>query len=341
VLATADGQATANWTVTVTLPENCPTPEAPAFTAFSFEGQEGVAVIDAENRTVTALAECGTDITALKPTFALSPAGTTAKVNGDPQTSGVSTVNFSTSATYVLATADGQTTANWTVTVTLPDNCQTEPDKKYITYNEPVTEYYIEYKDGTLEFEAYENKRYSFYDTDFLLTIYKGIDGIDYLKAGSNKWLKNNCTPDKEIWATETYKQCEYPLGEFAAYVSNRKGDTDFLGYAYPLWEIAEKHDIYEMPSNTDVTELYVRSETVAEILCDVYKASEETSHGTMTWTWWVDPETGFTLKYEHTNYDGSPYHSYEVSKLVIGKPEWDELHLHPLASDVIEDTCD
>ena len=124
VLATADGQATANWTVTITLPENCPTPEAPAFTDFSFEGQEGVAVIDAENRTVTALAECGTDITALKPTFTLSPAGTTAKVDGAVQTSATSVVDFSEPVTYTLATADGQATANWTVTVTLPENCQ-------------------------------------------------------------------------------------------------------------------------------------------------------------------------------------------------------------------------
>jgi hypothetical protein len=98
-------------------------PDAPAFTEFSFTGQVGDAVIDAQKRTVKAVAECGKNIAALTPKFKLLPEGTTAKVDGKLQTSEETTVNFSEPVTYVLTSADGQITAEWTVTITLPDDC--------------------------------------------------------------------------------------------------------------------------------------------------------------------------------------------------------------------------
>ena len=97
--------------------------DAPAFTEFSFFGQRGASVIDAKQRTVTALAECGTNIAALTPEFTLSPTGVTATVDGKAQTGGTSVVNFSEPVTYVLTSADGQTTKEWTVTIALPDDC--------------------------------------------------------------------------------------------------------------------------------------------------------------------------------------------------------------------------
>jgi outer membrane lipoprotein-sorting protein len=100
----------------------------------------------------------------------------------------------------------------------------------------------------------------------------------------------------------------------------------------------SEFPDLYELPNNTDVTELYVKSEKVMDIMCDVYKDTETvTSEGTRTWTFWVDPATGFTLKYEATDYDGTMMYRYEVTKLIIGKPDWDGLHLHPLTTDTVE----
>lgn len=103
-------------------PADEPNPDAPAITAFSFAGQAGEAVIDPQKRTVKAAAVCGTNLAALTPTFELSPEGTTAKVNGNLQTSGTTANNYADAVVYTLTTPDGET-AEWTVTVTLPDDC--------------------------------------------------------------------------------------------------------------------------------------------------------------------------------------------------------------------------
>jgi hypothetical protein len=81
------------------------------------------------------------------------------------------------------------------------------------------------------------------------------------------------------------------------------------------------------MPNNTDVTQFYVRSEKVCNIMCDVYKINSYA-------TFWVDPATGFTLKLETA--DNSTSYNYEVTEIVIGKPDWDGKHLHPLATDTV-----
>jgi hypothetical protein len=146
-------------------------PSAPAFTAFSIGGQS--ASINVQDKTVTITVACGTNIAALMPEFTLSPEGATATANGKTQTSGTTAVNCSEPVTYTLTTADGTATAEWTVTVKLPDDCPTA--KKYITYNKPVTAYFIEYNGGAVEanqdpgrwgtshpvIEAYENKKYA------------------------------------------------------------------------------------------------------------------------------------------------------------------------------------
>jgi hypothetical protein len=329
-------------------------PNPPAFTAFSVLGQ--TAVIDAASRTVKATVACGTNLTALTPTFTLTPAGATAKVNGNVQTSGVTEVDFSEPVTYTLATADGQTTAVWTVTVTLPDDCPPPVgDKKYITYNEPVTAYYIEYNGGMIEanegdgiwagnlsivVEAYENKKYTeiTWEKSYgWYARYIGTDGFQYdATYGSTLWYKHGEPVYDGEWSNQIYKQHEYPMGEFAAYVSKLKLGGSFVQLKYPLWEIAGDPANYELPNNTDVTEFYVGSEKIMDIMCDKYQAKQNISYGTNTWTFWVDPATGFTLKYDFAGYDGDTK-SYEVSKLVIGKPDWDGKHLHPLASDTIE----
>jgi hypothetical protein len=69
-----------------------------------------------------------------------------------------------------------------------------------------------------------------------------------------------------------------------------------------------------------------VKGETVCGIVCDVYKDTFDTYEC----TFWVDPATGFTLKFEQrSTSDNSVTESYEVTKFVVGKPDWDELHLH------------
>jgi hypothetical protein len=96
-------------------------PNAPAFTAFSILGQS--ASINAQDKTVAITVACGTNIAALTPEFTLSPEGATATANGKTQTSGTTAVNCSEPVTYTLTTADGTATAEWTVTVKLPDDC--------------------------------------------------------------------------------------------------------------------------------------------------------------------------------------------------------------------------
>jgi hypothetical protein len=224
--------------------------------------------------------------------------------------------------------------------------------KKYITYNKPVTAYYIEYNGGVIDankntgtghnghvVEAYENKNYTeiiwFPEYGWWIW-YVSPTGLDYHAVYRNtEWYRHtgNGGGLQDDWpGKEIYKQYEYPLDYFAAYVSNYKGTSSFYKYGLSLADIAQS-DAVEMPNNTDVTEFYIRSEKVLDILCDVYKDSETASGGTETWTWWVDPATGFTLKYERVLRDGDK-ESYEVTKLVVGKPDWDGKHLHPITGD-------
>ena len=94
------------------------------------------------------------------------------------------------------------------------------------------------------------------------------------------------------------------------------------------LWgEVAKYPDVYALPNNTEVTELYKKSEDVCQIMCDVYQDTDGEGH---RYTFWVVPETGFTLKFEKTRIsDNAVINSYEVTKLVVGTPELNELHLH------------
>jgi hypothetical protein len=315
-------------------PADEPNAGAPAFAEFTFAGQRGTADIDAKKRTVKAVAECGTNIASLAPEFKLSPEGATAAVDGKAQESGKTANSYADAVVYTLATPDGAT-AEWTVTVTLPDDCPQV--KKYITYNKPVTAYYIEYtEDGESKFEAYENKEYCHSFDGYY--IYIGSEEIEYSGAGNNHWYKHTGDPVQVgSWLSRLYKNYEYPLGDFAAYVSERVqggGFMRFISGPNYLPDIALYPDVYKMPNNTDVTEFYIKSEKVCDIMCDVYKDSQNSSRGTETFTFWVDPATGLTLKFEWTGHGESK--RYEVTKLVFGKPDWDGKHLRPKAGDTI-----
>jgi hypothetical protein len=334
-------------------PANEPGADAPAITAFSFAGQAGEAVIDPQKRTVKAAAVCGTNLATLTPEFELLPEGTTAKVNGNLQTSGTTANNYADAVVYTLTTPGGET-AEWTVTVTLPDDCI----KKYITYNQPVKAYFIEYNGGVIAanrnsnagnygtvLEAYEDKKYSYvtwdYDNVFAcnLTLPNGDwchpkDG--YLNG--NIWYLDKLN-NNENWASDAYLESEYPLDKFAFWVSKRKLGGGFLfhntGGLNDLADIARHPNEAEMPDNTDVTQFYLRSEKVCNIMCDVYQILNDGY-----FTFWVDPATGFTLKLEVKDAQGNiaELQSYEVTRLVVGKPDWDGEHLHPRSTDTVKE---
>ena len=262
-------------------------------------------------------------------------------------------VSFSNSDNDVLSITDngtkveftGKQVGNSTITATFGEQTLKalvrvrgmEGGKKYITYNKPVTAYYIEYtEDGESKFEAYENKEYCHSFDDYY--IYIGSEEIEYSWAGNNHWYKHTGDPVQVgSWLSGGYKNYEYPLGDFAAYVSERVqggGFMRFISGPNYLPDIALYPDVYKMPNNTDVTEFYIKSEKVCDIMCDVYKDSQNSSMGTETFTFWVDPATGLTLKFEWTGHGESK--RYEVTKLVFGKPDWDGKHLRPKAGDTI-----
>jgi hypothetical protein len=264
-------------------------------------------------------------------------------VNGNVQTSGVTEVDFTNPVTYTLATADGQTTAVWTVTVTLPDDCPPPAtDKKYITYNEPVTAYYYEYDlfNNNNEYHnavAYENKEFCSFVKHSEGEIEKEYVAPDGSRLyHNNTWIGSTHGiaadwftgfEDMDDWASEVYKEKEYPLGEFAAFSVVKSGT--------PLYEIASS-PIFELPNNREVTEFYIHSEKVVDITCDVYKYEERSGGVTSTVTWWVYPSTGLTLKME-TITNGTKTYGFEVTRLIIGAPDWDTLHLRPREGDTYD----
>jgi hypothetical protein len=313
-------------------PADEPGADASAFVEFSFANQRGTSDIDAKKHTVKAVAECGTNIASLAPEFKLSPDGATATVDGKPQTSGTTAQNFTDAVVYTLTTPDGET-AEWTVTITLPDDCPQV--KKYITYNKPVTAYYIEYKDGRID--AYENMQFS-YVTSAGECIHIAANGVDYelpegyssTAAGSWMWyyVDNPEDDNPTDWRAGEYKNHWYPLGEFAAFSVRQIG--------FSLAEIAKSNSsLFPLPDHKDVTEYYVHSEKVMDIMCDVYQYSYKISGVPGSVTWWIEPATAFTLKQETVENNKITY-SFEVTKLVIGSPDWDGLHLRPRKGDYI-----
>ena len=87
------------------------------FSAFNLEEQVGKTAINYSNFTVKAEVELGTDLSQLVPSFSLSQ-GANAKIGTETQISGFTTVDFSNPVIYDIASSDGSTTQNWTVTVT-------------------------------------------------------------------------------------------------------------------------------------------------------------------------------------------------------------------------------
>lgn len=89
-----------------------------AITAFSLASTAGT--INESLKTIAVEVPHGTSVTALIATFTLSE-GATAKVGSTSQVSGVTSNNFTSPVSYVITAADGETTATYTVTVTVAE----------------------------------------------------------------------------------------------------------------------------------------------------------------------------------------------------------------------------
>ncbi|MDR2292548.1 MAG: DUF5018 domain-containing protein, partial [Prevotellaceae bacterium] len=74
--------------------------------------------INSANKTVNVVMPAGSDVTNLTATFTISE-GATITVSGTPQVSGTTANDFTNPVTYTIVSQDGNTTNNWTVTVSV------------------------------------------------------------------------------------------------------------------------------------------------------------------------------------------------------------------------------
>ncbi|MBN2776178.1 MAG: T9SS type A sorting domain-containing protein [Bacteroidales bacterium] len=87
---------------------------------FTIEEQVSTAEINSTSKTISVLVEHGTIVNNLIPSFVLAP-GASAEVNSIEQESGVTANDYSSDVIYVVTGAD-QSTANWTVSVTVDNS---------------------------------------------------------------------------------------------------------------------------------------------------------------------------------------------------------------------------
>ncbi len=108
-----DGTTTQDWTVTVSLEKNDETD----ITGFTVPNQVGTSAIDAAAHTVALTMPYGTDVTALAPSITLSDGATISPTTAQ---------DFTNPVRYTVTAQDGATTQDWTVTVSLEKNDETD-----------------------------------------------------------------------------------------------------------------------------------------------------------------------------------------------------------------------
>lgn len=109
-----DGTSVQDWAVNVNATPNSET-EIVDFT-FGTPPQTGDATIDATAKSIDIEVEYGTVLTNLVSTFTLSD-GATAKVQGIPQQSGLTVLDFTNPVVYTIIAEDGASVQEWIVTV--------------------------------------------------------------------------------------------------------------------------------------------------------------------------------------------------------------------------------
>ena len=118
---TAQDGTRQDWVVTVKEAAN----DEADFLVFDFSEASGDAMIDLTAHTVDIGVVYGTDPTDLVATFTLS-AGATARISGVLQQSGITSNDFTNDVIYTVTAGDLVTTQNWTVSVEVDKNDQTE-----------------------------------------------------------------------------------------------------------------------------------------------------------------------------------------------------------------------
>ncbi|MFY0607029.1 MAG: hypothetical protein JXR10_09955 [Cyclobacteriaceae bacterium] len=114
------GVTTSELVVSVSIDPNTATDIA----SFSIPGQSSSS-IDTDNYTIALEMPFGTDLTSLVADFGVSY-GATANVGMTDQVSGTTVNDFTSPVTYTITAEDGETTQDWTVTVTISPNTATD-----------------------------------------------------------------------------------------------------------------------------------------------------------------------------------------------------------------------
>lgn len=177
-----------------------------------------------------------------------------------------------------------------------------EIEKHYLTYCEPVKVYYLEYtnKYGEQVVEAYDNQNY-YYENYYFVN----SGGMCY-ELHPDGWREATDEKEWDSWLTDDAKTYEWPLSEFANMIATYDDDLGAIS-TEAMWDLYEQHP-EKLPNQHDVTKYYLHSETAGGNLCDVYRITV----GNTVYTYWVEPNTGFTLKYEEVQ-DGETKWSFEV----------------------------
>jgi hypothetical protein len=111
----ADGVTTAIYEVNVTVATN----DAAAITTYSLDGNDGIISENTTPKTIAVEMPLGTDLaTELAATFTTSP-GATVAIGMTPQVSAETLNNFENQVVYTVTAADGVTTADYNVDVTV------------------------------------------------------------------------------------------------------------------------------------------------------------------------------------------------------------------------------
>ena len=254
--------------------------------AFTFEGIEETAAIDPTEHTVTAKAEETTDLTAMKAEFTLS-LNATATVNGAAQVSKQTANNFTNPVTYIVTSADGKTTNEWTVTIT-----KTGGDGSDITKNRPAVYsitlsgnqnsdngYHMTYtKLSIMTADGYYEK------TDYSDTETSGV-GEDWfvLATKTSYWqgnIVNLITGQSGSGSTsETYSSEEQTL-----YYANQKAVE--LNASMVWW------------SEYTIASVRIGSEIFLGRDCAKFVYESNSSETNRKTEYWIDKATGACLKY-------------------------------------------
>ena len=277
--------------------------------SFTFAGIEGTATIDKTARTVTAKATETVDLTAIKAAFTLSK-NATATVNGTAQVSKQTANNFTNPVTYIVTSADGKTTNEWTVTIT-----KTGGDGNDITKNRPA-----EY---SITLTGNQNSDNGYHMTYTKLSIMTA-DGY-YEKTDYSDTETSGVGEDWFVLATKT----SYWQGNIVNLITGQSGSgstsetysSEEQTLYYANQKVVELNASMVWWSEYTIASVRTGSEIFLGRDCAKFVYEAKTSEINRKTDYWIDKATGACLKYidDMQTTDGYVKTSWACTEFKIG----------------------